>query len=156
MNKRYRGIIGASVTALALSADTVAAEPVTPDLTDKLRQVLQQEMRSVQSAMATIHTAMVTGAHDAVASNAQQIHDSFILQQTLTEEDRKDLISLVPQGFIELDREFHQLAAALAEAGRQSDTAEQQQLYTRMTHSCVACHGRYVSERFPRVGRPQQ
>lgn len=152
MNARHSWTTGTAAMILALSAGTITAEPVTPGLTDKLRQVLQQEMRSVQSAMATIHTAMVTGAHDTVASNAQQIHDSFILQQTLTEEDWKNLMSAVPQGFIELDRQFHQLAAALAEAGRQSDTGQQQQLYRQMTQSCIACHGRYVSDRFPGVG----
>ncbi|MFO7529480.1 MAG: cytochrome c [Marinobacter sp.] len=143
--------IGATALLVALSASVMAAEPVTPKLTDKLSQLLQQEMRSVQSAMASIHTAMVTGEHETVATSAQKIHDSFILQQELTEQDRKDLMSAVPEGFVTLDKEFHKLAASLAEAGRKENTNEQRQLYDEMTRNCIACHGTYVSDRFPGV-----
>lgn len=151
MNVMNFKFIGAMALSVALSATVMAAEPVTPQLTDKLSQLLQQEMRSVQSAMASIHTAMVTGEHDTVATSAQQIHDSFILQQSLTEQDRKDLMSAVPEGFIKLDKEFHKLAASLAEAGRKENTKKQRQLYDEMTRNCIACHGTYVSDRFPGV-----
>lgn len=136
---------------MALSATSTANEPVTPKLTDKLRQLLQEEMRAIQSAMTSIHTAMVTGQHTTVAEQAQQIHDSFILQQSLTEQDRRDLTSAVPAGFIDLDMEFHQLAASLAEAGRNEDTQEQRTLFDSMTRSCIECHGKYASSRFPDV-----
>jgi len=136
---------------LTVSTSSMAAEPVTPELTDKLRELLQQEMRAVQGAMASIHSAMVMGQHAAVAENAQRIHDSFILQQSLTEQDRKDLMSAVPEGFIQLDKEFHQLAASLAAAGRDEDTRKQQALFNDMTGNCVECHGTYVSNRFPDV-----
>lgn len=136
---------------LAASISSLAAEPVTPDLSDKLRGLLQQEMRSIQAAMGTIHTAMVTGEHETVAQNAQQIHDSFILQQSLTEQDRKDLMSAVPKGFIKLDKEFHKLSASLAEAGRNESSKKQRQLYNEMTRNCIECHGTYVSDRFPGV-----
>lgn len=129
----------------------MAAEPVTPKLTDKLRQLLQEEMRAVQGAMTSIHSAMVMGQHAAVAERAQQIHDSFILQQSLTEQDRADLMSAVPTGFIDLDKEFHKLAASLADAGRNEDTKEQRILFSKMTRSCIECHGTYVSDRFPEV-----
>jgi cytochrome c553 len=136
---------------LAVSTSSVATEPVTPKLTDKLSRLLQQEMRAVQGGMTTIHSAMVMGKHESVAENAQQIHDSFILQQKLTEQDRKDLMSAVPKGFIKLDKEFHKLAAALAEAGRNKDTKEQHRLFSKMTGNCIQCHGKYVSDRFPGV-----
>jgi hypothetical protein len=134
-----------------MSFTTTAAEPVTPKLTEKLDRLLREEMRSIQSAMGQIHSAIVMGLHDNVADNAQQIHDSFILQQELTEQDRKDLMSAVPQGFIDLDKEFHQLSASLAEAGRNKNTKKQLKLFTAMTDNCVQCHGKYVSDRFPGV-----
>lgn len=136
---------------LAVSTSSLAAEPVTPKLTDKLSRLLQQEMRAVQGGMTTIHSAMVMGQHESVAKNAQQIHDSFILQQKLTEQDRKDLMSAVPKGFIRLDKEFHKLAAALAEAGRNRDTKAQHRVFSEMTGNCIQCHGKYVSDRFPGV-----
>lgn len=143
--------VGALLLGLALSTSSLAAEPVTPKLTDKLSQLLQKEMRAVQGGMTSIHSAIVMGQHESVAENAQQIHDSFILQQELTEQDRKDLMSAVPKGFIDLDKEFHQLSASLAEAGRSKNTKEQLKLFTEMTGNCIQCHSKYVSDRFPGV-----
>lgn len=144
-------LLGAFLLYLAVSTTSMAAEPVTPKLTDKLRQLLQEEMRAVQGAMTSIHSAMVTGQHASVAERAQRIHDSFILKQSLTEQDREDLMSAVPTGFIDLDKEFHKLAASLADAGRNENTKEQRILFSKMTHSCIECHGTYVSDRFPEV-----
>lgn len=141
-------LLATVLVSLAVTTAVMAAEPVTPKLTEKLSRLLQQEMRSIQAAMGTIHTAMVTGEHETVAQNAQQIHDSFILKQSMTEQDRSDLMAAVPKDFIKLDKEFHKLAAELAEAGRDENTEKQGQLYHEMTRSCIACHGKYVSDRF--------
>lgn len=142
------GYISLALAAAGLSLSTLAADPVTPKLTDKLSQLLKQEMRSIQSAMASIHVSIVTGEHEQVATNAQQIHDSFIMKQSLTEQDKKDLMSAVPKGFVELDQNFHRLAAGLANAAKQKDTEKQYELYNEMTGSCIACHSQYVSDRF--------
>lgn len=147
-HRQKLGCVSIALAAIGLSLSTFAADPVTPKLTDKLSQLLKQEMRSVQSAMATIHVSMVTGKHEQVATQAQQIHDSFILKQSLTEQDKKDLMSAVPEGFVKLDKDFHRLAAGLAEAGKERDTQQQYKLYNEMTASCIACHSRYVSDRF--------
>jgi len=143
--------VGSLLLGLAVASGLMAAEPVTPKLTDKLSRLLQEEMRAVQVAMTSIHSAMVMGQHASVAENAQRIHDSFILQQSLTEQDRKDLMAAVPKGFIGLDKEFHQLAASLAEAGRNGNTGRQQKLFGKMTQNCITCHSKYVSNRFPDV-----
>ncbi|MFC4259217.1 cytochrome c [Marinobacter lacisalsi] len=151
MTTRSGKLLTALLLGLSLSTSSLAAEPVTPKLTDKLSRLLQEEMRSVQAAMTTIHSAMVMGQHEDVAENAQQIHDSFILSQSMTDQDRKDLMSAVPEDFVKLDQEFHELAAALAEAGRTEDTDEQQKLFGEMTRNCIQCHSTYVSDRFPGV-----
>lgn len=151
MTARTGKILASLLLGLTVSTSSLAAEPVTPKLTDKLSQLLQKEMRAVQGSMGSIHSAMVMGQHESVAENAQQIHDSFILQQELTEQDRKDLMSAVPKGFVKLDKEFHKLAASLAQAGRDRDTKKQQKLFDRMTGSCIQCHSKYVSDRFPGV-----
>ena len=148
---KYRqkvGYISLALATIGLSLSTLAADPVTPNLTDKLSRLLKQEMRSVQSAMATIHVSMVTGDHEQVATQAQQIHDSFILKQSLTKQDKTDLMSAVPKGFVKLDKDFHRLAAGLAEAAKDKDTQKQYELYNEMTGSCIACHSKYVSDRF--------
>ena len=151
MTKTNGSLLSTFILSLAVSFTAMAAEPVTPKLTDKLDRLLREEMRSIQTAMGQIHSAMVMGQHDKVAKQAQDIHDSFILQQSLTEQDRKDLMSAVPKGFIKLDKEFHQLAASLAEAGRNEDTEKQHKLFGKMTGNCIQCHSTYVSDRFPDV-----
>lgn len=149
MSIRIGSSLAALLLGLAASTNLLAAEPVTPKLTDQLRILLQKEMRSVQAAMDSIHSAIVMGQHDAVAESAQRIHDSFILAQSLTDQDRKDLMSAVPEEFVKLDKAFHQLSASLAQAGRDENTEEQHELFGEMTQSCIQCHGTYVSDRFP-------
>lgn len=151
MRARTGKFLATVLFGLTVSTSSLAAEPVTPKLTDKLSQLLQKEMRAVQGGMGAIHSAMVMGQHESVAENAQQIHDSFILQQELTEQDRKDLMSAVPKGFIKLDKEFHKLAASLADAGRNQNTEKQRKLFDKMTGTCIQCHSQYVSDRFPGV-----
>jgi len=151
MTKTNSPLLGILILSFTVSFAATAAEPVTPELTDKLDRLLREEMRSIQTAMGQIHSAIVMGQHDKVAKQAQDIHDSFILQQSLTEQDRKDLMSAVPEGFIKLDKEFHKLAASLAEAGRNDDTEKQHKLFGKMTGNCIQCHSTYVSDRFPDV-----
>ncbi len=151
MNAGTEKILAAILLSLTVSTSPLAAEPVTPKLTAKLSGLLQEEMRAVQGGMTRIHAAIVMGQHQSVAENARQIHDSFILQQELTEQDRKDLMSAIPKGFISLDKEFHRLAALLAEAGRDKDTNKQHRLFSKMTGNCIECHSKYVSDRFPGV-----
>jgi len=141
------------LASLLFSAFATAAEPVTPKLTEKLDRLLREEMRSIQSAMGQVHSAIVMGDHATVAKSAQAIHDSFILQQSLTDQDKKDLMSAVPEGFIKLDKEFHQLAAELAAAGSKNNTGKQLTIFNEMTQNCVQCHEEYVSDRFPEISR---
>lgn len=54
----------------------------------------------------------------------------------------------VPEAFLQMDTRFHQLAASLVEAGKKQNTQAQVNTFNRMTESCVACHSRYVTDRF--------
>ena len=151
MSKRqmYRAIASvAMLGVLASSGTVVAADPVGPDLTDKLRGLLVKEMVEIETAMKETYSAIIQGRHDEVAQKGQAIHDSFILEQSLTEQDEQDLVAAVPEEFLQMDAHFHQLAASLAEAGKQEDTQAQTETFNRMTESCVACHSRYVTDRF--------
>ncbi|WP_183325085.1 hypothetical protein [Halomonas cerina] len=134
--------------SLAAAGDVIAVEPVGPQLTEKLRGLLVKEMTEVEAAMQETYSAIIQGKHDEVAQKGQAIHDSFILEQSLTEQDRQDLKAAVPVEFLQMDKRFHQLSASLAEAGRQQNTQEQVKVFNRMTESCVACHSRYVTDRF--------
>ena len=143
-----RAIVSAAMLASLALSGAVAAEPVGPDLTDKLRGLLVKEMVEVEMAMKETYSAIIQGRHDEVAQKGQAIHDSFILEQSLTKQDRQDLKAAVPEGFLQIDERLHQLAATLAEAGKQKDTQTQVNTFNRMTESCVACHSRYATDRF--------
>lgn len=154
MQKSSHNAIGAILGLLVVSLCADAAEPVTPKLNDRLSSLLQEEMRAIQSAMAAIHSAMVIGDHETVSNEAEHIHHSFIMKQALSEQDRVDLVSAVPEGFLAMDKEFHQLAAVLAEAGRQKDTQQQSRHYNGLTQACLNCHSTYVADRFPQLQAP--
>ncbi|NWN83843.1 MAG: hypothetical protein HLX48_12760 [Halomonas sp.] len=145
---RIAAMIAGALMGLGLSAASVAAEPVRPDLTPKLQGLLKKEMIQIELAMQEVYTAMLQGKHGMVAEKGQSIHDSFILEQSLTDQDRQDLKAAVPQEFLQMDGYFHELSASLAEAGRARDTARQVAVYGRMTETCVACHSAYVTDRF--------
>ncbi|TLF52312.1 hypothetical protein FEI13_05445 [Halomonas urmiana] len=155
-SRRWLRVAGGAVIAITLTAGSVAgdAEPVGPDLTDKLRGLLVKEMVEIEVAMQETYSAIVQGRHDEVARRGQAIHDSFILEQSLTPQDRRDLKGAVPAEFLELDARLHRLAASLAEAGRERNTPRQVDLFGRMTDSCVACHSRYVTDRFGGLEAP--
>lgn len=147
--QRCRAITSAAILgSLLLAGSAGAADPVGPNLTGKLRGLLVREMIEIESAMHVTYSAIIRGDHDAVAQNGQAIHDSFILEQSLTEQDHQDLKAAVPEEFLQMDGQFHQLAAALAEAGQQKNSEQQVEVFNRMTESCVACHGRYATDRF--------
>lgn len=149
MHARRRDWIAVPIFAALVAASAQAAEPVGPKLTPKLRDLLRQEMTEVLIASQDILGALATGDHATVAGQAQQIHDSFILQQSLTEQDRQDLMTAVPPEFVELDRAFHETSAELAAAARAEDVGQELSAFDQMTEACTACHGRFASDRFP-------
>ncbi|HEX6142263.1 MAG TPA: hypothetical protein VFZ01_06075, partial [Geminicoccaceae bacterium] len=95
-------VCGIAMAGAIVVAPGGAAQPVGPELTPKLRDLLRQEMASVLVASQEILGAVVTGDHATIADRAQQIHDSFILEQSLSDQDREDLMSAVPPEFVEL------------------------------------------------------
>ena len=149
----------AALTALVMGAvfasgGSVTAQevnPVSPELTPKLRDLLRKEMLSVEDASKQILSALIAGDDARVADLAQQIHDSFILQQSMTPQDKQDLMSVVSKDFVTRDRAFHQLAASLAEAGRDGNRARQHEQFGQMIDACTACHALYASDRFPKL-----
>lgn len=138
--------------ACAESPAEVAASPGTAvgsDLPPKVRGLLLQEMNAVLAATKNIVDALVRGQHEIVAQEAQAIHDSFIMQQEMTPADKQALMGAVPKAFLERDQAFHQVSARLAAAARESDTGQQQKLFSEMVNACVECHSAHAIDRFP-------
>jgi len=127
-------------------------EPLAPHFTPRLQKLFAQEMAAVLRASQQIVAALAAGDHAAVAKNAQEIHDSFILDKNLTAQDRRDLDAAASPAFLELDGAFHQMAAKLAEAARHQDLDLQTHYFSRMLETCQTCHSRYATDKFPGFG----
>lgn len=148
-NKR---LFALGTLCLSFLAQPASAQDVTAELPPEVRSLLQKEMVEIDAAMQVIHGAIVRGEHEVVEKQGKAIHDSFILQQSITPEQRTALKAAVPDGFLQLDQGFHALAARLSDSGGRKDTAAQLQLFGQLTQACVSCHSRYVSERFDGFG----
>lgn len=148
-----------AVSALAIGLGLFAVvpvtgqqtEPVSPNLTQKLSELLRKEMLSIEDASKQILSALIAGDDARVAELSQKIHDSFILQQSMTPQDKQDLMAAVPEGFVAQDRAFHEIAADLAKAARDSDRVRQHEEFGRMINACTACHATYATDRFPKL-----
>lgn len=149
--KRFRaGTVAAALLAGSLLPAAVPAqEPIGPKLTPRLHELLRDEMLSVRQAMEHIMNGLVAGDSSIVANMAMQVHDSFILTQQLTEQDKKDLMKAAPKEFLALDGEFHVTAKKLAHAAEQKDFELQRFYYGKMVDSCQTCHSQFVTDRFP-------
>ncbi len=151
-----RNRIGVPVLAvtLAFAAGSAAGQevmPVSPNLTPTLQDLLRKEMLSIEDDSKQILSALIAGDDARVAELAQQIHDSFILQQSMTPKDKQDLMAAVPEGFVRRDRAFHEISASLAETARAGDQTRQHAEFNRMIEACSACHALYATDRFPKL-----
>lgn len=146
-------VLVAAGLALAIPAPAQEAggqpEPVGPKLTETLRDMLRREMNAILGASLQIQEALVRGADARVAELAQSMHDSFILAQEMTPEDREALRAAVPAAFVERDQAFHELTGELAAAARDGDDTRQRRLFGEVVSACAACHERYATDRFP-------
>lgn len=136
-------------TFTAASAEQTGDINIGEQLPPKIRGLLIEEMQAILEASQKIQAAIVQGFHEIVAKEAQAIHDSFIMEQQMTDEDEQALLAILPKDFLEQDEALHELSAKLAEAGRDQNTALQLQRFSEMNQGCVDCHRKYASARFP-------
>lgn len=127
-------------------------EPSELHLPAPYLRLIRAEMLEIEGAMQEELGHLARGEARRGAEVARQIHQSFVLKQRLSEEERKELASLLPERFLRLDREFHGRAEGLAEAFEQGDFTAAAELYSAMTRACVRCHGRFATDRFPALG----
>lgn len=141
------------ITALFVFGGANAADPVGPNLTPRLKALLADEMQQVAEATGELALAIAAGDHATVKRLASAVRDSFILKQSLTEQDKKDLMSAVPAGFVALDRKFHGLAGELAGQADTQNTELQNYYFSRMLEACTSCHAQFATDRFPGFAR---
>lgn len=125
------------------------------ELPENLLNVLTQEMQQIESGMQLLLDYLARGEADKAENIAMKIHNSFILKQSLSPQELQQLISLLPTGFVQMDRAFHGQAKELAQTVQRQDFAAGIKIYGEMTQACVSCHQQYAQEKFPGLATEQ-
>lgn len=153
-------LLGAATTAVAQVHDHGAPPPPAArisstapagvaTLSPELRELFKQEMLGLQGAMLELFPAVVAGDWEAIAAVAVRIQGGFVLAQKLTAEQREELGSKLPAGFLERDAEFHEVASGLEHAAHRKQADLVPFYVYKLTEGCVGCHSRYGQARFP-------
>jgi uncharacterized protein YcbK (DUF882 family) len=120
-------------------------EHLSPDL----RNLLAKEMQALQTGMMSIIPAYISGDWAYIETTARKMKNSYILQQSLTEQQLKELDSLLPAEFIRQDQRFHYLAGMLEHVANKEKPELINFYFSEMNESCVACHAAFATHKFP-------
>lgn len=116
---------------------------------EDLRALLRQEMGEVRKGMESLMLHIISAQWPQIETVGTQIKNSYIMKKSLTPEQMKQLHGALPRGFKKIDHKFHGYAGKLAEAARAQDMELVQYYFSKMQHSCTACHSRFAGDRFP-------
>jgi len=118
-------------------------------LSHDLRNLLSQEMQALQRGMMSIIPAYNSGNWSEIETIAGKIEGSYILKQSLTESQAKELHSVLPNEFIEKDQRFHYLAGMLEHAAKSKKPELINFYFSEMNEACVGCHAVFATHKFP-------
>ncbi|PCJ84624.1 MAG: hypothetical protein COA54_13245 [Thiotrichaceae bacterium] len=118
-------------------------------LSPNLRNLLSEEMKAIQEGMMSIIPAYISGNWREIETTAGKIKSSYILKQSLTESQRKELHSILPAEFIEKDQRFHYLAGMLEHAALSKKPELINFYFSEMNKSCIGCHAVFATHKFP-------
>ncbi len=139
----------ASLEHPATRADAVVALP------PKLRATLIAEMVGLKQGVADLAGSLSTGEWSSAAKTAGAIRDSYILRQALSASDLRELESILPPAFAELDAQLHEHADALADAAEQHNAELTVFYYGKLLDGCQSCHRRYAIHTLPGFAVPE-
>lgn len=151
----------AATVSLARAAGPPAVHHAPPasgveSLSAPLREALSQEMVALQNGMMQLVPALVAGHWDAAADIGQRMQQSYIMKQALSEAQLEELHRLLPEAFRQLDANFHYFAGMLSHAARDRKPELAAFYLGRMTETCIACHARFATGKFPALATEAQ
>lgn len=133
----------------SLSYGESHASSAIESLSPELRELLKKEMLALQDGMQAIIPAYAAGEWHDVAAIAHKIKNSYILQQSLSDAQVKELQTSLPDSFVKTDQHFHYLAGQLNHAAQQEKAELVGFYYSRLVESCAGCHAQHAVHRFP-------
>ncbi len=126
-------------------------EPISgiESLSPHLRALLIKEMLALQTGMQSIIPAYVSGNWSEIERIADKMESSFILKQSLTNEQEKELHTSLSSSFLKLDQQFHYLSGMLKHVAKNKKTELVGFYFSKLSEACVSCHALYATNRFP-------
>jgi len=106
--------------------------------------------------MMSIIPAYISGNWGEIETTAGKIKNSYILKQKLTEDQKKELHSVLPPEFIEKDQKFHYLAGMLEHAAKNKKPELINFYFSEMNESCVSCHTAFATHKFPALSTKKE
>lgn len=118
-------------------------------LSPGLRALLVEEMLAIQSGMQAIIPAYAAGNWGEIASIADKIANSYILKQRLSDDQKNELHTSLPNTFIQLDQQFHYFAGMLKHVAEEEKSELVGFYFAKMNDACQTCHSQYATHKFP-------
>ena len=126
-----------------------AQESEVEKLSPNLRTLLSKEMLALQAGMMSIIPAYNSGNWGEVEITAKKMKDSYILKQSLSKKQVKELHSILSDEFIKQDQRFHYLAGMLEHAAKNRKPELVNFYFSEMNESCGSCHSDFARHKFP-------
>lgn len=146
------GLLTLSIGHTADDHEKHGVEALTPEL----RVLLQQEMRAIEVAMKDIISHHAAGDYKTVEQLASQIENSFILKQKLTEDQKHQLHTLLPDDFLQQDQKFHYYAGMLQHVAANKKPELVSFYYGQLLESCGSCHQVHAQHKFPQFEQTEK
>ncbi len=118
-------------------------------LSPELRELLKKEMLALQEGMMSVIPAYVSGNWSEIEHIAHKMKNSYILKQSLSDEQIKELHTLLPSAFVKSDQQFHYLSGMLHHAAKNKKAELVGFYFSKLSEACVSCHTQYATHKFP-------
>jgi hypothetical protein len=135
-----------------LKKDSTGVESLSPEL----RKLLTTEMLQLQNGMMSIIPAYVSGNWGEIETVADKMKNSYILKQSLTDDQIKELHASLPDSFIKLDQQFHYLSGMLNHAAKNKKAELVGFYFSKLSETCVSCHAQHATHKFPALAFPKE
>jgi hypothetical protein len=132
-----------------LSHDLKKESTGVESLSPKLRELLTKEMLELEKGMMSIIPAYVSGNWSEIENVADKMKSSYILKQSLTGKQVKELHTSLPDSFIKLDQQFHYLSGMLSHVAKNKKAELVGFYFSKLSETCVSCHTQHAIHKFP-------
>lgn len=117
-------------------------------LSEAISDLLKQEMNEIKKGMESLILSIASGDWQKITETGKNIKHSYIMKNKLTKVQRHELHKTLPKQFKEIDKKFHYYAGMLSHVAAERDAELVNFYFYKMNESCVACHSKFVKNRF--------